>query len=409
MNVKYVSVSLLAVVLIVSLSAVSISAETTYSEKTVNLESGSDIGTTIQETSEDTNLIIILESNGNYTFTSDGNRNYDGHNLIIVGNNATVMLPESGTTKVELNYEAAVAPGTSYDNLIGSVCKITDVNFTTDSSTTSCYFSLGYFQDVLISGCTFEKISVSLQSYSPGFEGLTESTYEVSDCIWTSPSGSYAGQFALTMQCVHSSISDCSIDGYDRGVNASCSQYDGRNSVSIQGMEFSNIDNGPGIQVSYSLLNADISGCNFMNCEVGIQIHETTVSTGSVNSSDNSFIGCDSDFCYSSNDETGDISNASLRSTGDLFTTANGQQKEPVISSGENATDYPTDVVIEDPVQVDPEPPIIWDDEDDYVPIPPVVVDDSSDDDTVTVVACAAAAVVAALMAVFLIIERRKG
>lgn len=53
-------------------------------------------------------------------------------------------------------------------------------------------------------------------------------------------------------------------------------------------------------------------------------------------------------------------------------------------------------------------PPIIWDDEDDYVPIPPVVVDDSSDDDTVTIVACAAAAVVAALMAVFLIIERRK-
>lgn len=409
MNIKFVSASLLAVVLIVSLSAVSISAETTYSEKTVNLESGSDIGTTIQETSWNINLTIILESNGYYTFSSDGNRNYDGHNLTIIGNNATVMLPESGTSKVELNYEAAVAPGTSYDNLIGSVCKITDVNFSTDSTTASCYFSLGYFQDVLISGCTFEKVSVSLQSYSPNFEGLTESTYEVTDCIWTAPSGSYPNQFALTMQCVHSSVSNCSIDGYDRGVNASCSQYEGRNSVSIQGTDFSNIDNGPGLQVSYSLLSADVSGCSFMNCEVGIQIHETTVSTGSVSSSENSFIGCDSDFRYSSNDETGDISKASLRSSEDLFTTANGQQKDPVISLDENATDEPTDVVIEDPVQVEPDPPIIWDDDDDYVSIPPVVVDDSSGDDTVTVVACAAAAVVAALMAVFLIIERRKG
>lgn len=53
-------------------------------------------------------------------------------------------------------------------------------------------------------------------------------------------------------------------------------------------------------------------------------------------------------------------------------------------------------------------PPWIYDDDDDYVPIPPIHTVDEGDDDTVTIVACAAAAVVAAIMAVFLIVERKR-
>ena len=53
--------------------------------------------------------------------------------------------------------------------------------------------------------------------------------------------------------------------------------------------------------------------------------------------------------------------------------------------------------------------PPIWDDDDDYVPMPvPQPSEGSGGNDTTTIVACAAAAVVAALMAVFLIIERRR-
>ena len=52
-------------------------------------------------------------------------------------------------------------------------------------------------------------------------------------------------------------------------------------------------------------------------------------------------------------------------------------------------------------------PPIIWDDDDEYIPsIVPAQPEDSGND-TTTIVACAAAAVVAALMAAFLILDRR--
>ena len=54
-------------------------------------------------------------------------------------------------------------------------------------------------------------------------------------------------------------------------------------------------------------------------------------------------------------------------------------------------------------------PPIIWDNDDEYIPpiVPVQPEQDSGDDDTTTIVACAAAAVVAALIAAYLIIDRR--
>lgn len=93
--------------------------------------------------------------------------------------------------------------------------------------------------------------------------------------------------------------------------------------------------------------------------------------------------------------------NAVTKITGGSFSTPIDDSWVP--DGYEFTTDSEGNVVISES-----RPPIIWDDDDEYIPqIVPAQPSDSGDDNTTTIVACAAAAVVAALMAAFLILDRR--
>ena len=74
-------------------------------------------------------------------------------------------------------------------------------------------------------------------------------------------------------------------------------------------------------------------------------------------------------------------------------------------------TDHHSTYVIGEYIAPDPDPvyPPIWDDDDDYVPLPPhIVYEDDGSDDSVKIAACAAAAVIAAILAIVLATTYRR-
>lgn len=408
-----------AVLLMASVFTVSADAESTeeveYTDQVQRPVSGTNLGTLIDDCQDKTNLTIILENNGTYTLNMSGtNYNYHGHNLTIVGNGSTIEL-KNGENKVQLYYPAiSAANPQDYSNLYGSIATISDVNFVAPDFATSCTFSLNGFQYVNLSGCSFDTALFSAYAYSNvdyndfTVECNNQSRYSISDCTWSTDGNALPG-YGITVLCANLDMRGSSISGYGEGVNVMAGQYEGSGSVSLSDNTFEGLHDGAGIQVSYSTDAVTVTDCTFDDCEVGIQVHYSSDPAGVVKSSSNSFIGCQSDFRFSSNRDTGATSGTSVVSDGDLFTTSSGQQKEPSITAGDNAVEPPMDIVINNPVQMEPDlPPIIWDDDDEYIPpIVPVQPEDSGDD-SVTVVACAAAAVVAALMAAFLIMDRKR-
>ena len=328
-------------------------------EVTLNPEPGVDIGAVLESYTSKADLTIVLEAGAEYTMTSNGNRNFEGKNLEIEGNGATVVLSpvvkESQIlqeVKIELWYDSNGAG--DYSNLYDSTAKISDINFVVDDTKGYCTFVVAFFESIEMSGCTFEDASVNLNCMitmvSSGTASELAPVYSVTDCSWTSPGESIPGYYALTVAANIITIEGCDIDGYVHGINVkSTNDKEDGAKAAVSGTRVSNTE-GNAVQFSYETGESSVTGCEFENCGTGICVYENVGNDAHITSSQNRFVGCESDFYYPA-DDSGNVGQGSLSSEGDLFITETGDAKDPVVGSDSETAEVP-DVPVDDPVEV---------------------------------------------------------
>ena len=309
-NMMKALVAIIAVGMVASCIIV-IGPDSEAESQTVELEDSASITDSLGtiNNSNDT-LTINLKEGCTYSLTGKG---FQGSALTINGNGATVEVTMQGSNVSEWVTSSAH----------GSVA-IDNVNFVLAEGQIlgeSAILYLAYFGDVTVTNCTFERIQFAVTT-TDSYPDMDVTLY---GCEWSIPEGesAFAGYYALTTTGHNVSISDCSIDGYDRGINAGVTDEVG--TLSITNTKLMNIPGKCALQFSGAVGydNASFSGCTFTNCASAVSIHESVSGEGSIISAGNSYDDIDTLLLYSVSDSA--VSQATMTSISDSMTSVTNQ------------------------------------------------------------------------------------
>lgn len=366
----------------VSLLVVSMIAPVSMSDAE---ETTADLASQINNATDD--VEIVLESGKTYTMSSCG-----------VSKNVTIST--TGTDKAKIILKNGT--NSTYTHLRGDYSNnvsVSNVYFVlSEDHPSGKAFKIEYFKEVSITDCDFTNVVTS--AYGPNIATGHENdscSIDVKNCSWSNDSLLDLNVFALTLKgFTYNDIESCSISNSTRGLNAEMVS-----NLAVHGCQFNNIPGKCALQVSCKDGDAqpNVTNNGFIDCKAAISIHEISTG-GSLNSSSNRFINCESDFYYS---EGNGMSDTTISSNNDAFLDSDGNVRDPVISSEEGSPIPSGSVEINDPY-TSPEPVIP--DDDDFVP--PHIPQQSGGDTTMLIACCAAASVVALLAVLIVMMERKR-
>ena len=309
MNVSAKVAVLIALITVASAFVVTVSWDTEGTTETVELDDQASLSETIGSADyQGDDLIINLKEGCTYSITGVG---FQGDSLTINGNGATVEI---------ITDNNGTGPSAWVSSSTRGTVDVNDVRFVVSddvTSTTSCILYFAYFSEATVTRCTFEKAQLGLTTSAS--DAYPDMDVTVTDCTWSMPEGEspYSGQYAVLLAILHDvTVSNCSVTGYDRGMNIELRGEDG--SADVDGVEFSGIDGKCAIQFSGGVGygNVRYSGCTFENCATAVSIHEGATGEGSIVSLGNTYSGCDVMVLYSYGTAT---SKVGLVSAGDEF------------------------------------------------------------------------------------------
>lgn len=274
----------------------------------------------------------------------------------------------------------------------------------------------GTFSDITIKNCIFQgrELVLSYNQTSGGPAKATPGTIAIDSCTFEDGPNN---RYAVTVTNKNIVLTNNRIDNFGRGANMNLTGDNG--TVAVTGNYINNLTDrtDPYDSIAFQLAanldgcSANISDNDINDAYVALAIYNGISGTPeSVSMTGNRITNTPVGVFYKESAEHQISSQVIVKADSNYFAPT-GSVGIPMTSEAENGQST-SGIFIEDSYYVSedgssPLPPIDWDNDDDYVPIPPIVYDDSGDDDTVTIVACAAAAVVAALIAVYLIIDRK--
>ena len=309
-NMMKAMVAIIAITMVASCIIV-VGSDSEVESQTMELEDNASITDSLGTINNPNDALTInLKEGCTYSLTGKG---FQGSALTINGNGATVEVTMQDSNVSEWITSSAH----------GSV-SIDNVKFVLAGGQTlgqSAILYLAYFSEVSVTNCTFERIQFAVTTT----DSYPNMAVSLKECEWCIPNGesAFTGYYALTANGHNVSISDCSINGYDRGINAGI--LDDGGSISITNTKLANILGKCALQFSGAVGNdnASFSGCTFTNCVNAVSIHETVSGNGTIISAGNKYDDIETLLLYSVDGST--VSKATMVSINDTVKSVKNQ------------------------------------------------------------------------------------